>query len=199
MDGSTATRLMRERGLKLPIYALTANAMKGFEEEIATAGFTGYLTKPLDIDQLVATLAETLGGEQATEAPVQDPPAVRGPAAAPAISATEPPLVSRLADKPRLLPAIQKFTARLGEQLDAMEQAWQTRNFTELAALAHWLKGAAGTVGYDAFTEPSIALEQLVKAGAESEIGAALEQLRRLQHRIVVPEAVLSPPQSSAS
>jgi PAS domain S-box-containing protein len=199
MDGNTATRLMREHGLKLPIYALTANAMKGFEEEIVAAGFTGYLTKPLDIDQLVATLAETLGGERAAAQPEQEAPVARVAAAAPPVSAPEPPLVSRLADKPRLLPAIQKFTARLGEQLDAMEQAWQTRNFTELAALAHWLKGAAGTVGYDAFTEPSIALEQLVKAGAESEIGAALEQLRRLQHRIVVPEGVLSPPQGSAS
>jgi PAS domain S-box-containing protein len=198
MDGNTATRLMRERGLKLPIYALTANAMKGFEEEIVAAGFTGYLTKPLDIDKLVATLAETLGGERAVEQPRQDVPAARVSVAAPPASAPEPPLVSRLADKPRLLPAIQKFTVRLGQQLDAMEQAWKARNLTELAALAHWLKGAAGTVGYDAFTEPSTELEQLVKSGSESGIDAALGRLRRLQHRIVVPEVAASAPESAA-
>jgi HPt (histidine-containing phosphotransfer) domain-containing protein len=125
-------------------------------------------------------------------------PAARVSVAAPPASAPEPPLVSRLADKPRLLPAIQKFTVRLGQQLDAMEQAWKARNLTELAALAHWLKGAAGTVGYDAFTEPSTELEQLVKSGSESGIDAALGRLRRLQHRIVVPEVAASAPESAA-
>jgi HPt (histidine-containing phosphotransfer) domain-containing protein len=88
-----------------------------------------------------------------------------------------------------LLPAVQKFTLRLDEQLHAMDSAWNARDLTEMAALAHWLKGAAGTVGYDAFTEPATELEQLVKAGAEHEIAPKLAQLRRLQKRIVVPGA----------
>jgi HPt (histidine-containing phosphotransfer) domain-containing protein len=56
-----------------------------------------------------------------------------------------------------------------------------------LAALAHWLKGAAGTVGYDAFTEPAIELEQMAKARAESQIEAAIRRLRQLERRIVAP------------
>ena len=36
-----------------------------------------------------------------------------------------------------------------------MEQAWQERNYGELANLAHWLKGSGGTVGFDAFTNSS--------------------------------------------
>ena len=57
MDGYTATRALRARGCTLPILALTANAMKGFESELEAAGFTGYLTKPIDIDALLADLA----------------------------------------------------------------------------------------------------------------------------------------------
>jgi len=191
MDGDTATRKLREQGFKLPIFALTANAMKGYEEELKAAGFTGHLTKPIDIDELVEALAETLGGRRIPEAsaPIAD---LAKEAAAPdteAAVADEPPLISRLASMPRLRPTVEKFTARLDEQLDAMDSAWKTRNFSELAALAHWLKGAAGTVGYDAFTEPATELEQVVKAGAENQIGNKLEQLRRLQKRIVVPGA----------
>ena len=196
MDGHTATRLMRERGLKLPVYALTAHAMKGFEQEIAVAGFTGYLTKPIDIDQLIETLAALLGGKRIDEMRTA---AAAAPADAAALSPTdaEPPLISRLADRPRLVPAIHKFTARLGEQLHAMEQAWQARDFGALAALAHWLKGAAGTVGYDAFTEPAIALEEMAKAQAAEQIAAALATLRRLERRIVVPAHAPEPSASS--
>jgi CheY-like chemotaxis protein len=187
MDGDTATRKIREQGLTLPIFALTANAMKGYEEELTAAGFTGHLTKPIDIDELVEVLAEILGGRRVQDNPVavHNAPVPIDVAVVPV--ADEPPLISRLASMPRLLPAVQKFTARLNEQLDAMDTAWKTRDFVELAALAHWLKGAAGTVGYDAFTEPAVELEQLVKAKAESQIEAKLQQLRRLQRRIVVP------------
>jgi HPt (histidine-containing phosphotransfer) domain-containing protein len=90
---------------------------------------------------------------------------------------------------PRLLPAVQKFTQRLNDQLDAMDNAWNVRDLKELAALAHWLKGAAGTVGYDAFTEPATELEQVVRAGIEDQIPLKIGHLRRLQKRIVVPGA----------
>jgi HPt (histidine-containing phosphotransfer) domain-containing protein len=115
------------------------------------------------------------------------------------VAVDEPPLISRLARNPRLLPAVQKFTVRLNEQLGAMDSAWNVRDLEELAALAHWLKGAAGTVGYDAFTEPATELEQLVKAGTQGEIGPKLQQLRRLQRRIVVPGDANDVPVTRAS
>ena len=60
MDGYTATRLLRERGLSTPIIALTADAMKGTEARCREAGCTSFLTKPIDMDKLVSSLAETL-------------------------------------------------------------------------------------------------------------------------------------------
>ena len=52
-----------------------------------------------------------------------------------------------------------------------MSKAWSDRNFEELANLAHWLKGAGGTVGFDAFTEPALSLEQLAKAQNTEQVG----------------------------
>jgi PAS domain S-box-containing protein len=188
MDGLTATRLMRERGLKLPILAMTANAMKGFEQELMDSGFTGYLTKPIDLDHLIETLATCLGGAQAAQAVAIAAVSETAGAAEPARPGPiAEPLISRLADKPRLLPTIRKFTARLAEQLDAMDRALSARDFKELAGLAHWLKGAGGTVGYDAFTEPATELELHARAGAGSEVEKALLRLRALERRIVVP------------
>jgi HPt (histidine-containing phosphotransfer) domain-containing protein len=101
-----------------------------------------------------------------------------------------PPVVSRFATHPRLRTAAYRFAARLGEQLDAMERAHAAGDFTELTALAHWLKGAGGTVGYDDFTAPARNLETLSKAGDAQGTRAALNELRGLEARLVVPEGV---------
>ena len=39
-------------------------------------------------------------------------------------------------------------------QAVAMQAAWERKDLDELARLSHWLKGAGGTVGFDALTEP---------------------------------------------
>lgn len=67
-----------------------------------------------------------------------------------------------------------------------MTKAWNERNFDEIASLAHWLKGAGGTVGFDAFTEPAAQLEQLAKTKSADQIEATIVELHRLADRIVV-------------
>ncbi|MCC6532519.1 MAG: response regulator [Burkholderiales bacterium] len=64
LDGVAATRQLREHGCRLPIVALTAHAMKGYEEDMRAHGFTACLVKPIDIDGMLAALAEILGGER---------------------------------------------------------------------------------------------------------------------------------------
>ena len=58
-----------------------------------------------------------------------------------------------------------------------------------MAQLVHWLKGAGGTAGFDAFTEPAKHLEQLVKAQKLDDIPAALDAIAELVERIAVPAA----------
>lgn len=97
--------------------------------------------------------------------------------------------MSRLAGGgPRIRATIAKFAGRLDEKLEEMENAWQARDFIELAALAHWLKGSGGTVGFDAFTEPAKHLEDLAKAKSEDGVEDAIATLRGISRRLVVPD-----------
>jgi PAS domain S-box-containing protein len=64
MDGFEATEIIRARdrssGTHLPIIAMTAHAMKGDEERCLAAGMDGYVSKPIQVEQLVATIDSVL-------------------------------------------------------------------------------------------------------------------------------------------
>ena len=51
-------------------------------------------------------------------------------------------------DDPEFRRIVAGFIQRLREQAVAMQAAWERRDLEELARLAHWLKGAGGTVGF---------------------------------------------------
>ena len=187
MDGYTATRLLRERGCTLPVLALTANAMKGFEHQIEAAGFTGYLTKPVDIDALLAELGQRLGGRQvAGMAPEAAPRRADSVSPDPAHGAGTP-IVSRLADHPRLSRVVQTFCRTLPDKLVAMQGALDDGRLDDLADLAHWLKGAGGTVGFDVFFEPAREFERLARAGDTTELERVMRQIQALARRIEIP------------
>ena len=63
MDGLAATALLKQDALTraIPIFALTALAMKGDKERILAAGCDGYIAKPIRIREFLAVVAAQLG------------------------------------------------------------------------------------------------------------------------------------------
>ncbi len=60
IDGvETLARLRRdERTASIPVLALTAQAMHGDRERFLKAGFDGYLSKPVDVAELIQAVRE---------------------------------------------------------------------------------------------------------------------------------------------
>jgi len=63
MDGYEATKALRKEGVKTPIVALTACAMKGDDKKCIEAGCDDYLPKPLDRQKLLEQLRKYLPAE----------------------------------------------------------------------------------------------------------------------------------------
>jgi signal transduction histidine kinase/CheY-like chemotaxis protein/HPt (histidine-containing phosphotransfer) domain-containing protein len=221
MDGYTATRRLREAGLKVPVLAFTAHALQGFEAEILAAGCDGYLTKPIDIDAMLETLGTRLGGTRvATAAAHADRDDVgalltvvggeRGsaptsagagtaPARSPVGTAGAPAIVSRLAGNPRLAGVVNGFVRRLPGRVREIRSAFDARNGDAVAELAHWLKGSAGSVGFDAFTGPARRLETAARRVEIAEAAAAIAEIEALAARIAPATAPPDGPRPAAS
>ncbi len=65
MDGLTATEKIREMSAveakTIPIYAMTAHAFKEDKEQCLAVGMNGYITKPIDVNEMFTILAKELG------------------------------------------------------------------------------------------------------------------------------------------
>ena len=64
MDGFDATRTIREReklsGAHIPIIAMTAYAMKGDREKCLDVGMDGYVSKPINVNELEQALDDLI-------------------------------------------------------------------------------------------------------------------------------------------
>jgi two-component system cell cycle response regulator DivK len=64
MSGFEALSRLRmdARTASIPVLAVTAQAMTGDRERLEEAGFDGYLSKPVDIDELLTTVEQHCRG-----------------------------------------------------------------------------------------------------------------------------------------
>jgi signal transduction histidine kinase/CheY-like chemotaxis protein/HPt (histidine-containing phosphotransfer) domain-containing protein len=185
MDGYTATVRLRDKGFAGPIIALTAHAMKGDREKCEAAGCSGYLAKPVNMDELVRTVRLAIGYAAGNANTPQLAKSAADVATTPA-----PPAQTYHStlptDDPEIREVVVEFIDSIQVRLEAMDSALSSGDFEELARLAHALKGSGGTAGYNCFTEPAARIETLAKTRQPDEIQTAFEEIRTLQDSVAV-------------
>jgi two-component system, sensor histidine kinase and response regulator len=182
MSGFEAAQAVRDRekevGRRLPLIALTAHAMQGDRERCLAAGMDGYLSKPIDVDELIATV-ERFGGH----APL-------APAGQRTAQVTDLVFDERAAleysggDRQLLEEVIGIFRSDCPRSLRRIDLALKQRDGEALRLAAHGLKGAIATIGAPAGRQAAAALEQAGRVADFDEAQRIRERLTREIERL---------------
>jgi signal transduction histidine kinase/CheY-like chemotaxis protein/HPt (histidine-containing phosphotransfer) domain-containing protein len=195
MDGYTATRIRRQKetagAKRVPIIAMTANAMAGDRDKCLNAGMDDYMSKPLNRALLEQTLrrwlpagARSLAGQTpshppmptaAAPVPAAAPPKVAGKApapSAPAASSTESVLdtdvVRDLLDVmgDEFTDLVRVYLEDTPKALAALDQAANRGHVEGLIAPSHSLKSTSANLGAIGLSELAKRLEHGARAGS---------------------------------
>jgi CheY-like chemotaxis protein/HPt (histidine-containing phosphotransfer) domain-containing protein len=192
MDGYTAARKIRnlKSGIRnVPIIAMTAHAMSGDEQKSIKAGMNDHVTKPVDPDQLFATLQKWIkpaaertavpkrlsvsGGPQIPEAAPESDQTVPEdddlPESLPGFDLAAG--LSRLMGNKRLYRKLLiDFGANYGGVADEILASLETKNFKQIHGLVHNLKGLAGNLEAKDLQAAAAELENLVKGQSQGTV-----------------------------
>ncbi len=170
MDGITATQHIRaEKSLQsIPIIAMTANAMTSDYEKSIAAGMNDHLSKPIEMDKLIATLNRWLG----IDLSIKNAPKSKASAFPNTLEPFDLEKASKLSnDNNELLHRLLlSFAKRYQDAPKQLREFIDTKNFTEIEHLAHSLKGVAGTLAAQELKEAASALEIAVRNHRYDEI-----------------------------
>jgi len=207
MDGYEATRQIRHweqvsgQTHRLPIVALTANALVGDADVCIEAGMDDHLAKPYTRNQLGALMARWLPPhlvEGSIDAPRTKPaplvaatePAAAAVAAGAALDAKALASIRELDDGEGAILAevIGIFFDETPRHLESLRNAVNSKNAPELARVAHAFKSASGNVGATSVVKLCRDLERIGRSG---ELADAPPLLREIEQQVDVVRPLL--------
>ena len=184
LDGYEASRRIRNaatgvRNCRVPIVAVTANAMPGDRDRCLRSGMDDYLSKPIDPDELSLVLSKWTSPPPAN----QEPGAEAGDRAETLsqrcdIVFDRTDLLNRLSNDRNLAKRlITEFLDDTPRQLCELKKRLVDCDTQSTRQQAHKLKGTAATLSMDALREAAFQAEQAAAAGQTGELAALISSI----------------------
>ncbi|MBA2960971.1 MULTISPECIES: CHASE domain-containing protein [Ramlibacter] len=180
MDGLAATREIRTRlgATRLPIIAMTANAMAADRDRCLAAGMDDHLGKPIDLPNLMAVLQRAITTARERAAAPPRPADVDVAPAGPAFWSRAVAL-ERLGGNPSLLERmVPLFRKSLQDTAGQLQELSLDTPPERACALFHTLKGMAGTMAADELARRAASAELVLRGDASTPTDALAAAVR---------------------
>jgi CheY-like chemotaxis protein len=168
MDGYQATAEIRRRertsGTHIHIVAVTAHAMKDDREVCIAAGMDDYIAKPIEPEQLFATLEKPWATPAAQKEGAGAGEGADQPAAPLVVFDVEAALTRTRGKKTLLLKMASAFVADVPRALEELRSVAASADPAAIERSAHRMKGAAATLSGDAVVHAAVKVERLARA-----------------------------------
>jgi two-component system, sensor histidine kinase and response regulator len=180
MNGFEATAAIRAMGMdRLPIIAMTANAMDEDRRRALAAGMNAHLAKPIEVDVLVDTLLRVAGGSRdsgATAATAPARPDLPAPASIPGIDlkATLPRFGGVFANFAQVF---GRFEQSQGRTLDEVRALLATGDRAGAQQLVHRLRGVAANLGAIEVAAQALDFELALRSEDDAALALRLSRL----------------------
>ncbi|MDM7861159.1 response regulator [Alteromonas sp. ASW11-36] len=181
MDGYQATSKIREgaagdRWHRIPIIAMTANALKGDREKCLAAGMDDHVPKPIEVENLKDALRSALNAKEVQFCDVDNrAPAIPedAPAERPSLNIPDQLLTMNwqdaspsLAEQPQLyLKSLQVYINQYQNIASVIQTHFDAKQFDQLGSIFHTLKGTSGNMGFMTLFERSKHIEEVLDDG----------------------------------
>ena len=205
MDGFAATRKIRAdaRFAQLPILAMTANALEGDREKCLAVGMNDHISKPIDLEHLLKTLAHwirptpAMRAAQATQATSADHagPADQGQVMEWLVDGAGLPVLpgvnvadalQRLGNSlPRYYRMLERVVHNQADVVLALRTALAQGSHDQAYRHAHTFRGLVANVGAQKLTDTALALEQALRQRQLANTGALLAELAAQWHPLM--------------
>jgi two-component system sensor histidine kinase/response regulator len=175
MDGLTATREIRKikRFEKLPIVAMTANAMQQDYEACMAAGMNDHIAKPIDPRDMFGKLLKWIKPKNSAQAKSKKSTTTKSKVnvALPIIEGVDVHLgLSRVLGKmPRYINMLRTYVAHHEHTAAEIKDALAARDYEIAERLAHTAKGVAGNIGATELQTIAATLEKLIKEKSDDQ------------------------------
>ncbi|MFC1850278.1 two-component regulator propeller domain-containing protein [candidate division CSSED10-310 bacterium] len=194
MDGFEATQLIRKnlKSDELPIIAMTAHAIKGDSDKCFEAGMNDYVTKPIDAEQFLVTLAKWIKPVKMKDAVHPSPPETPSETAVSGFHTDLPALdvesgLKRLGGNEKLYAKLlREFSKDFAGVAEEIEVAVQKDDLSLARQIVHTLKGVSGNISATELYDTAVALEMEVKKGNYDRLDSLLTDLRNALKRVLL-------------
>ncbi|MBN2626653.1 MAG: response regulator [Spirochaetales bacterium] len=184
-DGYVATEIIRgELGMeRIPIIALSADAMKGTEEKVLKAGMNGYLAKPIEIEALMAVFLQWIPGSKQI-------PDNRGGGGFPVWEDAVDPgrfidfrdgLERLTGDREMYIKILARYRNMNQHLAESIRETYRSADKERVLEQIHYLGGSSGNVGAQLLSQSARSIEKALRDGTpREELADSLEEMLAL-------------------